>query len=43
LFLVGIHEEFGQNCRLVGLATASGNRYAGEVQLWDTATLGKKR
>jgi WD40 repeat protein len=25
------------------LATASGNRYAGEVQLWDTATLGKKR
>jgi WD40 repeat protein len=25
------------------LATASGNRYEGEVQLWDTATLGKKR
>jgi WD40 repeat protein len=25
------------------LATASGNRYRGEVQLWDTATFGKKR
>jgi WD40 repeat protein/serine/threonine protein kinase len=25
------------------LATASGNRYQGEVQLWDTATFGKKR
>jgi WD40 repeat protein len=25
------------------LATASGNRYSGEVQLWDTATFGKKR
>jgi ribosome assembly protein 4 len=25
------------------LATGSGNRYEGEVQLWDTTTLGKKR
>jgi hypothetical protein len=25
------------------LATASGHRYAGEVQLWETATFGKKR
>jgi WD40 repeat protein len=25
------------------LATASGNRYRGEVQLWDTAMFGKKR
>jgi WD40 repeat protein/serine/threonine protein kinase len=25
------------------LATASGNRYSGEVQLWDTATFGKNR
>jgi WD40 repeat protein/serine/threonine protein kinase len=25
------------------LATASGNRYRGEVQLWDTATFGKNR
>jgi WD40 repeat protein/serine/threonine protein kinase len=25
------------------LATASGHRYAGEVQLWDTAAFGKKR
>jgi len=25
------------------LATASGHRYAGEVQLWETATFGKNR
>ena len=25
------------------LATASGHRYAGEVQLWETAAFGKKR
>jgi hypothetical protein len=25
------------------LATASGHRYAGEVQLWETAMFGKKR
>ena len=25
------------------LATASGHRYAGEIQLWETAAFGKKR